>query len=169
MIILGVDPGLRSMGYGVIETAQGESRPLKWGTIVTKPKTALPERLLSLYQGICTALDEMFPEVVAFESLIFARNVRSALLLGQARGVALLAAAEKGLRVVEYSPKEIKKTICGSGNAGKDQVKQMVQVLLGLRGEKVDTDAGDALAVALSHSLLHSRRELIDRQKPRNR
>jgi len=152
------------MGYGVIETKDGAHRAIDWGVIETTTKTALASRLRTLYDGICTVIDLAKPEAVAFEALIFAQNVQSALALGQARGVALLAASQRGIEVIEYSPKEIKLTIAGRGSATKDQVVKMVRVLLGLREETIQIDAGDALAVALSHALAHRRRALISGQ-----
>lgn len=161
MIILGVDPGLKSMGYGVVEVKDSKHIPLDWGTIETNPKTVLADRLAVLYQGIREVIENNNPDVGAFEGLIFAQNVKSALALGQARGVAILAVSQRNLEFIEYSPKEVKKTICGQGNAGKKQVTQMVQALLGLRGEEMSLDAGDALGIAMSHALISKRKALI--------
>lgn len=165
MIVLGVDPGLSAMGYGVVKAEGGTHQALDWGVIHTTTKTALSSRLLVLYKGISSVIEQHRPDVVACEALIFAQNVKSALALGQARGVALLAAAEKELTVVEYSPKEIKLTVVGQGNASKEQVTQMVKILLGLRGEQLPTDAGDALGVALSHALNARRKQLLETQR----
>ncbi len=165
MIVLGVDPGLSAMGYGVVKAEGGAHEALDWGVIHTQAKTTLSSRLLVLYTGISAVINQYQPDIMACEGLIFAQNVQSALALGQARGVALLAAAEKNLTVVEYSPKEIKLTVVGRGNAGKDQVGQMVKILLGLRNEPIPSDAGDALGVALSHSLNARRQQLLDTQR----
>jgi len=149
------------MGYGVIEVLDHEHKALEWGTIQTDPKAALASRLRVLYDGMSEVLNRFEPNIVAFERLIYVQNAQSAMALGQARGVAILAANQKKLDVVEYSPKEVKKTISGRGNAGKEQVTQMVKILLGLRGEDISSDAGDALGIAMTHALASKRQNLL--------
>jgi crossover junction endodeoxyribonuclease RuvC len=126
------------------------------GVLSMSAKTVLPERLHTIHRGLTTLLRESGPDCVVIESLFHARNVRSALVLGHARGVAVLAAVEAGVPVLEYSPAEIKQAVVGYGRAEKTQVQQMVKLLLGLAAAPSPHDAADALAVALCHA--HSAR-----------
>lgn len=149
MIILGIDPGTAKLGYGVIDTASELPSLIDYGIAETFPTESMPERLLQLYGNIRLLLNDHDPDVMAVEKLFFARNVTTAIAVGQARGVVLLAAAEKGIPVREYSPSEMKHSIVGYGKADKNQVQEMVRVILGLDHIPRPDDAADALAIAI--------------------
>jgi crossover junction endodeoxyribonuclease RuvC len=150
-VVIGVDPGTLHTGYGVVAEVEGQLVALAWGVISPRPALALPDKLHTIYTALHTCLVTHRPDVLAVEELFFAKNVRSAVTLAHARGIALLAAAVVGLEVVEYSPLAIKQAVVGYGRAEKRQVQAMVQVLLNLHGQLPDEDAADALAVALCH------------------
>lgn len=149
MIILGVDPGSRATGYGVIDTAP-VARFLGGGVVRPRPGAPLSERLRDIHEGIGGAIAEFGPDVLVVERVFNARNPHSALVLGHARGVALLAGAQAGLEPVEYTAREIKLAVTGSGSAAKEQVRFMVMRLLRLTAEP-PLDMSDALAAALAH------------------
>ena len=148
--ILGVDPGSRITGYGLIETGAGRGRMLLADTIRPGPRLRLPDRLHFIYRRLAELLEEHRPDVAAVETAFYHKSARSALVLGQVRGVVLVAVREAGIEVHEYAPREIKMAVTGNGNASKDQVGFMVRSLLGLGGP-VAEDAADALAAALCH------------------
>ena len=151
MKILGIDPGSIVTGYGVVRKGgRGRLTHLCDGEIRPAPGTSLPERLLVISDGIKRVIDEQAPDAVAIESVFFAKNVRSAIILGHARAVPLLTAASSGLRVFEYAPRSVKLTVTGYGNATKEQVQKMVGILLNI-GKTPGPDASDALAVAICH------------------
>lgn len=149
-ITLGVDPGTALLGYGVLA---GDSPPrvVDFGVIATSPKQRMATRLLQLYEGLTRIMRDFRPDVVVIEELFFARNVTTALAVGQARGVVLLAAAQAGVPVVEYKPAEVKQAVSGYGKADKPQMQEMVRLLLDLDQVPQPDDAADALAVALCH------------------
>lgn len=149
MIVLGIDPGTAALGYGIVEAAQGRVRELDHGCLVTSPDTGLPDRLLAIHTLVAELLGRHQPGVLAVERLFFSRNVQTALGVGQARGVVLLAAAEHGVPVVEATPSEVKSAIAGYGAADKAQVQRMVQMVLGMPGLPTPDDAADALAIAV--------------------
>lgn len=153
MRILGLDPGSRITGFGVIELAGDRSRYVESGCI-RAGDGALPERLGRIHEAVRSLMADYRPEEVAVEQVFVCRNVDSALKLGQARGAALCAVVASGLAVAEYTPARIKQAMVGKGNASKDQVQHMVRALLELPGTP-QADAADALAVALCHA--HSR------------
>jgi crossover junction endodeoxyribonuclease RuvC len=155
--ILGIDPGSRYTGYGIIDTERGSSRLVACGRIVagTGP---MPERLVAIDRELTALLRDHAPQESAFEEVFVDRNVRSALVLGQARGVAICAAARLALPVAEYAPAQIKMALTGSGRADKEQVQHMVKLLLKLQGRLV-ADAADALAVALTHAQVRAMRQ----------
>ncbi|MDR0330296.1 MAG: crossover junction endodeoxyribonuclease RuvC [Chitinispirillales bacterium] len=149
MVILGIDPGTAVTGYGVIRV---DGNAVSWvdsGVIVTDTSQPLCRRLRIIYDGVCLKLDEHAPERVSVEEAFYGKNVHTTLVLGHARGVAMLAAAQRGCEVSEYSPREIKKSVTGNGNAAKEQVEYMVKMLLRPPGAKLRQDAYDALAVAM--------------------
>lgn len=150
MITLGVDPGTAILGWGVVH---GESDPgiVDVGVIQTTTSEPMPDRLLRLHDGLLAVIEEHRPDVMAVEQLFFARNVTNALAVGQARGVVLLAAARHGIPVFEYKPSEVKLAVAGHGNADKQQMQTMVQLVLGLDTIPRPDDAADALAVAVCH------------------
>src|SRR5262245_13857522 len=148
MIILGIDPGTALLGFGVVESGD-EPHMLDFGAISTPPDRAMPDRLNELFERLSSLLGEYQPDVLAVEQLFFARNVTTAIAVGQARGVVLLAAARAGVPVVEYSPSEVKHAVVGYGKADKTQMQEMVRIILGLDHMPHPDDAADALAVAL--------------------
>jgi crossover junction endodeoxyribonuclease RuvC len=150
MRILGIDPGTQVCGYGVIETHGRDVRALDYG-VVRSSSDSLPDRLRVIYEGLRTIIERFEPDVVVVEGAFFGKDARSALKIGEGRGVALLAAAASGLGVVEYAPAEVKKSVVSTGRAHKSQVQQMVRVLLALRELPEPEDAADALAIALCH------------------
>jgi crossover junction endodeoxyribonuclease RuvC len=153
--IFGIDPGSERTGYGCVETDGSRHRIVTCGAITSPASASFPARLLAIHTGLSVLLAECRPDCVAIESLFFATNVRSALKLGHARGVAMLAAIEAGAPVAEYTPAEIKRAVVGYGRADKHQVQEMVKLILGLAAVPSPHDAADALAVAICHA--HSR------------
>jgi crossover junction endodeoxyribonuclease RuvC len=155
-VVLGVDPGTQHTGFGLVAEVEGRLVPLEWGVISPRPSLALPDRLYVIYTTLQARLEAHRPQSMAVETLFLAKNVRSAVMLAHARGVALLTAAAAGLEVAEYSPLEVKQAVVGYGRAAKQQVQAMVQALLHIGQPVLDADAADALAVAICH--LHSQR-----------
>ncbi len=157
MITLGIDPGTATTGYGLVtEDAGGGAQLLRDGVVQTPAGAPMPERLLTLYRGVATLIDEAGPDTLAIEELFFSRNVTTALSVGQARGVVLLAAAQAGLAIYEYKPAEVKQALVGYGGAKKQQIQEMLRMMLGLHEIPRPDDAADAVAVAVCH--LHSAR-----------
>ena len=154
MRIFGIDPGSERTGYGCVEMDGGSTHLVTCGAISAQPGDAFPQRLARIHRELSVLLRHSAPECVAIENVFHAVNVRSALKLGHARGVAMLAAVEAGCQVAEYSPTEIKRSVVGYGRADKHQVQQMIKLLLGLDQLPSPHDAADALAVAICH--LHS-------------
>ena len=154
MRIFGIDPGSERTGYGCVETDGRRHHLVACGAIAASPGDTFPHRLARIHAELSALLASCHPDCVAIENLFYATNVRSALKLGHARGVAMLAAVEAGCQVVEYTPAEIKRAVVGYGRAEKHQVGQMVKLLLGLAAAPSPHDAADALAVAICH--LHS-------------
>ncbi len=148
---MGIDPGTKATGYGVVEVSGRHLSPIAWGTVRGPARQELAVRLKAMSEGLREAIVTYRPKVVAVEDTFYARNVKVALALGQVRGVAILAAAEAGLEVVAYPVRTIKKAVVGYGGADKVQVKTMVAHLLGLKELPESTDAADALAVAICH------------------
>ena len=155
MRIIGIDPGTARLGFGIIDAGDGYAA-VDYGTIETSAKVAMAQRLLELYEALTHLITTHSPESMAIEQLFFSRNVTTAIAVGQARGVALLAAAQAGIPVTEYTPAEVKQAISGYGNADKQQVQFMVQLLLELDTVPYPDDAADALAVALCHGQSHA-------------
>ncbi len=156
MRVLGVDPGTATTGYGVVEEVGGELRDLAHGVVTTPPGQPLPLRLQTIYRELRRLVEEWRPTAAAVEELFFSTNVRTAMSVGQARGVVLLALADAGLDVAEYSPLAVKQALTGYGRADKHQMQEMARMLLGLAEIPRPDDAADALAVAICH--LHSAR-----------
>jgi crossover junction endodeoxyribonuclease RuvC len=152
MIILGIDPGTAIMGYGLIEKNGNKLRALDYACWRTAAPVPLAERLLRLYNCLEELLTYNHPDEVAVEELFFNQNTTTAMSIGQARGVVLLAAAQKGIPVHEYTPLQVKQAVAGYGKADKKQVQQMVKALLGLREIPKPDDTADALAVAICHA-----------------
>lgn len=152
--VLGVDPGTATTGYGIVEAEPGRTgRLVECGVLRTDATQAFADRLASLHDGITDLLAQHRPDVVAVESIFYAKNVRTSLVLSHARGVILLAAAQAGLPVAEFAPAAVKKAVVGRGRATKAQVGFMVQQLLRLRQAPRPADAADGVAVALAYLL----------------
>lgn len=152
MIILGIDPGLATMGYGVIQVEGEARRVVQFGTLTTKAGSPTPQRLRAIFQGVNQLLDIYAPHDVAFEELFFSKNVTTGIAVAQARGAALAAVAARTENVYEYTPMQIKQAITGYGGADKRQIQLMVKALLNMKEIARPDDAADALAVALTHA-----------------
>jgi crossover junction endodeoxyribonuclease RuvC len=150
MRALGVDPGSLVTGYGVVETDGSRLILVAQGRVVLKRSDPFSARLTKIYDEVCMVISRYQPQEAAVEALFFAKNVDSALKLGQARGAAILSAANAGLEVYEYAAREVKKNVCGYGGADKDQVQHMVRTLLNHRGV-LEENVSDALAIAICH------------------
>jgi len=151
MIIFGIDPGSERTGYGCVDSDGRRHRLIVCGSLSAPGHASFPDRLQHIHSGLVALLAAHRPSCVAIENIFHARNVRSALRLGHARGVALVAAAAAGVPVAEYTPAEIKRALVGFGRAEKHQVGQMVKLLLGLDAVPAPHDAADALAIAICH------------------
>jgi crossover junction endodeoxyribonuclease RuvC len=149
MIVLGIDPGTASTGFGVVCAEGSRLRRLEEGVIATSPGVALERRLAEIHAQVGELLDRYEPDALAIEELYFGVNVRTAFAVGQARGVVLLATGQAGLDCQSYTPQQVKGAVCGHGRAGKDQVGRMVARLLGLAVVPTPDHAADALAVAI--------------------
>ncbi len=159
MKVLGVDPGTAITGYGVVEPARGRvARLVECGVLRTRAADPLPQRLQVLYEGLAELLERHRPDALAVEGVFYATNVRTTVVLGHARGVILLAGAQAGVPVFEYSPAAIKKAIVGRGAALKPQVGFMIARLLQLAAAPAPADAADGVAIALTHLLAAGRR-----------
>ena len=154
MRVLGIDPGSQCTGYGCVDSDGRRHHLVRCGAIRASAEGRFPDRLATIYRELTIVIRDCTPECVAIENLFHATNVRSALLLGHARGVAMLAAVQAGIPVAEYTPAEIKRAVVGYGRAEKSQVQRMMKLLLGLDRVPSPHDAADALAVAICH--LHS-------------
>jgi len=156
VIVLGIDPGTALTGYGIVERTGSKLRMIDYGCVETLSSMELPSRLLEIHSAVLGLIDEHKPISVGVERLFFNKNVQTAFAVGQARGVVLLAAAERGLPVFEYGPHEVKMAVTGYGRAEKAQVQRMVQMMLNLPTLPKPDDAADALAVAIC--LAHGQR-----------
>lgn len=167
MRVLGLDPGLATTGWGVVEEASGELALVDFGVVTTAAGQPLATRLQTLYRELTVLIAHQQPDLAAVEELFFSRNARTALFVGQARGVALLGLADAGLRVYEYTPLQVKQAVVGYGQATKHQVQQMVRMLLALSEVPRPDDAADAIATAICY--LHGARfqELIAQKEGR--
>ncbi len=149
--ILGVDPGSLATGIGIVEVQGSRLKSLHCNTIKTNSKQPFAGRLKTIHEGIHAAIEQFAPTALALEDIFFATNAKSTIKLGQVRGVVMLAAAQAGMEIHEYSPLEVKQTVVGHGRADKKQVQSMVVHLLGLKLKPDSLDASDALAVAICH------------------
>ena len=152
MIILGIDPGLATLGYGVIEVENDRRRLIQFGTLTTPAGQPMPQRLRAIFQGMNQLMDIYQPDDVAFEELFFSKNITTGMAVSAARGVALVAVVERTDNLYEYTPMQIKQAVTGYGGADKHQVQQMVKMLLNMKDIARPDDAADALAVALTHA-----------------
>lgn len=156
MVILGIDPGTVVTGFGIISFKDNSFDYIDSGVIKTNVSTSMPERLNEIYTTIDNIIIRYKPEEFAIETAFYGKNVQSAMKLGFARGVSMLAAVRKNLEIGEYSPREVKKAVVGKGSASKEQVTYMVATLLNLDTEDMKFDETDALAVACCHALKHN-------------
>lgn len=152
MRIIGIDPGIGRCGWGVIETEKGKLSTLNYGCIETSPKKSVEKRLEEVHNEISNLIKKYSPEVLSIEDLFFNNNAKTAFVVGQARGVILLAAAENNLEVAIYTPLQVKLALTGYGRAEKPQVGQMVKVLLKLKEIPKPDDTADGLAIAITHA-----------------
>ena len=159
MIILGIDPGLATLGWGVIEAERGRQRLVNYGCILTTPQQRFPERLKQIGEDMRALLRLYQPEEIAFEELFFAKNVTTAFTVGAARGVSIAACAAYTDRLFEYTPMQVKQAIVGYGKAEKQQIQQMVKLLLKMDHIAKPDDAADAIAIALTHAATGPARE----------
>jgi len=151
MIVLGVDPGTLVTGFGVVELRNGVPILLQYDVVKNRSNRSMPLRLKSIYAALCDVILEYHPDEFAIESAFYGKNAQSALKIGQARGVSILAAVNHEIPTAEYSPREVKKAVVGNGGASKEQVQAMVKKLLGMTTTPKLFDVTDALAVALCH------------------
>jgi crossover junction endodeoxyribonuclease RuvC len=161
LIILGVDPGSMVTGYGLIKSNHQKNVLMDFGVIRTGSEKSLPGKLKRIFEGLSQIIAQNHPDELAIEETFYSKNAKSALVMGQARGAAILAGACAEISVWEYSPKEVKCSIVGRGNASKLQVQFMVRNLLGLKDVPEPEDAADALAVALCHAQRNKKKELF--------
>lgn len=159
--VLGIDPGSRVTGYGVVEGQGGETRYVLSGTIRLNASRPMHERLVDLHEKLGPILADQDIAEVAVERVFVSRNADSALKLGHARGVILLAIRQAGLPLFEYTPAQVKKTVTGSGRSDKHQIASLVKLILGI-DEDLAEDAADALAIAISHTMLSGERNLLE-------
>jgi crossover junction endodeoxyribonuclease RuvC len=152
MIVLGIDPGTASTGFGVVAQRSGRLLALDGGVIETPAGLPLERRLATIHARVSELIDEHAPLAVSIEDLYFGANARSAFAVGQARGVVMLAAGQRGVPCASYTPQQVKGAVCGNGRAAKDQVQRMVQALLALDELPRPDHAADALAVAICHT-----------------
>ena len=155
MKILGIDPGIGICGFGLIETkSRADAKALDYGIVTTTIRAPLPSRLKELYDSMSEVFKETKPDVVSIEKLFFTKNITTGIAVAEARGIVLLIAEQNNLPVFEYTPNEIKKTLTGYGSAKKPQMQEMVRLHLGLEKKPRPDDAADALAAAITHSLM---------------
>ena len=152
MIILGIDPGLAIVGYGVIEYGRSGFRTIAYGAITTPAHTKIEDRLSQIYDGINALIEKYRPAEMAIEELFFTNNITTGISVAEARGVALLAAKRRGVNIYEYTPLQVKQSVVGYGKAEKKQVQMMVQTILKLEKMPKLDDTADALAIAICHA-----------------
>ncbi|MGN0771763.1 MAG: crossover junction endodeoxyribonuclease RuvC [Christensenellales bacterium] len=152
MRILGIDPGLAIVGYGVIDSEKGIYRPVDCGVINTPKELSLPDRLAEIFKGMGELIDTFKPDQVAIEELFFTKNITTGISVAEARGVILLACRQRNIPMFEYTPNQIKQSLTGYGKADKKQIQFMITRLLGLKAVPKPDDAADALAIALTHA-----------------
>ena len=151
MRVLGIDPGTMVTGFGIVDDIKGKLSSVGYGTIEGRRKDSFPDRLKMMFDGLNRAIEDYKPEQISLESVFYGKNVKAAIKIGEARGVAILCAALAGIPLFEYAPTEVKRAVVGIGNAQKVQVSKMVKVLLSLSEVPEKYDATDALAIAICH------------------
>jgi len=155
MRIIGIDPGTGILGFGVIDVVKGKARLVTAGVITTPAHTPLDERLEEIFDGLTDIIAETKPEFMSIEKLFFSQNVTTAMSVSHARGVAMLTGRKAKLPISEYTPQQIKQTLTGYGKANKGQVQEMVRIHLGLKDIPKPDDCADALAAAITHSMMN--------------
>lgn len=151
MRVLGIDPGSETLGWGVVEGAGSKYKLVDFGTVRSSPRDAFSKRILKAYEGVAEVIEKFRPDAMSIEEAFYSVNAGVAIKLGQIRGAILLLGEQKGLEIAEYSPRLVKKTVVGYGNAEKHQIQEMVRLLLGLKTVPEPHDAADALALAICH------------------
>ncbi len=151
MRVLGIDPGSETLGWGVVEGSDNKYALVEFGVVRSDPRRTFPKRLASIFAEVSQVVERLRPDALAIEEAFYSVNVNVALKLGQVRGIMLLLAEQRGLEIAEYAPRLIKKTVVGYGNAEKQQVGEMVRLLLSLKAAPAPHDAADALATAICH------------------
>lgn len=161
LLILGIDPGTATTGYGLVSSEGGRTSAVAFGAIVTSPKDSPAERLLSIYERLGQLIDSHKPDVLVTERLFFAKNETTAFSVGRTVGVVLLIAAQRGIPTVEYTPMEIKQAVVGYGGAEKKQIQFMIQRILSLTETPKPDDAADALAICVTHAHSSKLKDLV--------
>ncbi|MFH1613044.1 MAG: crossover junction endodeoxyribonuclease RuvC [bacterium] len=151
MLILGIDPGIARIGYGIVKDEKGNLIPISYGCIITSPQTIFPLRLKKIYEEILKIIKEFKPEIVVIEKLFFAKNIKTAISISQAQGVIILASIMSGISIKEYTPLEVKQSVTGFGKADKKQVQVMIKHILKLKEIPKLDDTADALALAICY------------------
>ena len=151
MRILGIDPGLTKTGFGIIDIYNENPKVVDYGIIKPNAKDKLEKRLLTIFEDVSAIIKEYKPTVTCIEEVFYGKNFKSALLLGQARGAAMVSAASDNINIFEYSAKKIKQSVTGNGNAKKEQVRFMVTSILNIKDNNIGLDSSDALAIAICH------------------
>lgn len=165
MIFLGIDPGLASLGYGLIEENGDKLTCIDFGVIRTRETSEPSNRLLQIFESLDDIITKYNPQYMVVEKLFFCKNVKTAIAVGQARGVVLLAAAKRNISFSEYTPLQVKKAITGYGQADKRQIQELVRAILGLKVTPKPDDAADALAIALCHLQVYKFKEKLEALK----
>lgn len=163
MRVLGIDPGSETLGWGIVEGSGNKYSLVDFGTVRSNPRDAFSKRLAKIFGEIGELIDRANPDALAIEEAFYSVNVNVAMKLGQVRGVMLLLAEQRGLTIAEYAPRLIKKTVVGYGNAEKQQVGEMVRLLLGLKAVPTPHDAADALAIAICHFHHHGINDRLEK------
>ena len=160
MRILGIDPGLTKTGFGILDVQNENLKVVDFGIVKPNVKDKLEKRLLTIFEDISKIIKKYRPTIICIEEVFYGKNFKSALLLGQARGAAMVSAASKDINIFEYSAKKIKQSVTGNGNAKKEQVRFMVTSILNIRNNDIELDASDALAIAICHFQQFRKNEL---------
>lgn len=165
MIVIGIDPGIAIVGFGIIEQKGSQLVPIQYGSIQTKAGVETAVRLKQVYEAAVQLIEQYKPDVMAIEKLYFNRNVTTAFIVGQARGVIMLAAEQAGIPIYEYTPLQVKQSVVGYGKAEKKQIQEMVRMLLSLREAPKPDDVADALGVAITHAHSAKLTQVMNRKR----
>ena len=149
MRVLGIDPGIRTTGFGILDSKSNKLSLIAYGTINPRTTDSLPKRLNHLFEEVNIILDKFSPDIFSIEDMFYSKNVKTAMILGQARGSMIIAAAQANIPIFEYAPKKVKMSVCGNGGASKEQVQYMVMKILNLKEAPGTMDVSDAIAVGI--------------------